>query len=143
MKWLARLQALEKNRERPEDELTKLTKGPSVSFVSARPAGDERFLGRAGIGERAAIAQYDGAPNRAETERRACEAAIARWLHDNPPTYADQDHCASCGGWLLDDLLPLAEHDQLGRTVWVHAQGGCWRAYMRKRHAEAEAGLSQ
>ena len=78
-----------------------------------------------------------------EAERLAFEAALTRWQHEHPPAHADQDRCAACGGWLLDDLLPLAERDQHGGTVWVHAQGGCWRAYMRKRHAEAEAGLSR
>ncbi len=76
-----------------------------------------------------------------DAERLAVEAAIARWINEHPPAFADQDHCAACRGRLLDDPLPLAERDAQGQTVWVHASGGCWREYVRRRHAEAEAAV--
>ncbi len=93
------------------------------------------------IDERAAILEYDAGKPRAEAERLAYEAALARWQHEHPPAHADQDRCAACGERLFDDFLPLAERDAQGQTVWVHASKGCWREYVRKRHAEAEAAV--
>ncbi len=91
------------------------------------------------IAERAAILEHDAAKPRAGADQLAYEAALARWQNEHSPARADQDHCAACGGWLLDDLLPLAERDVHGRPVWVHA--GCWREYVRKRRAEAETAV--
>ena len=95
------------------------------------------------IAERAAILEHDATKPRAEADRLAYEAALARWQHENPPARADQDHCAACGGWLLDDLLPLAERDVHGQTVWVHTSSECWREYVRTRRAEAEGALNR
>ncbi len=95
---------------------------------------------RAEFKERATTLERDAGKSRAEAERMAHEAALNRWQNDHPPAHADQDRCAACGGWLLDDLLPLAERDVHGRPVWVHA--GCWREYVRKRRAEAVEALA-
>ncbi len=107
----------------------------------AGAATDGAVAVRDWIDERAAILEYDAGKPRAEAERLAYEAALARWQHEHPPAYADQDRCAACGEWLIDDLLPLAERDARGSPVWVHLTGGCWRDYVQKRRAEAEAAV--
>ena len=38
--------------------------------------------------------------------------------------------------------LMAADRDVHGRPVWVHATGGCWREYVRKRRAEAVEALA-
>ena len=85
------------------------------------------------------LARLGTMPPPADVERLASDAVVARWLNEHPPAHADQDQCAACSGRLLDDLLPLAERDVHGQTVWVHASSGCWLEYVSKRRAEAEA----
>lgn len=125
-----------------------LQDGPSAHtdvMRRATPAvspGGDAAIWRGWIKERAAILKHDAGKSHAEADRLAYEAGLARWQHENPPSHANQDRCAACGGWLLDDLLPLAERDAQGQTVWVHASGGCWREYVRNRRAEAEKALA-
>ena len=114
---------------------------PERDAIGQTAPTDDRVIWPDWIAERAAILEQDAGTPRAEAERLAYEAAIARWINEHPPAHADRDHCAACGGWLLDDVLPLAERDVHGQTVWVHASGGCWREYVRKRRAEAEAAV--
>ena len=104
---------------------------------------DDPVIWRDWIAERAVILEHDAGKPRAEAERLAYEAALIRWQHEHPSAHADQDRCAACGAWLIDDLLPLAERDTHGQTVWVHASGGCWREYVRKRRTEAETAVSR
>ena len=106
---------------------------------SAEQAAPDGADWRDDFEERAGILEHNAELPRAEAEAMAREAAIARWMNTHPPEEADQNHCAACGDWLLDDMLPLAERDQLGRPVWVHGQ--CWSAYLSQRRAAAERAL--
>ena len=68
MKWLQRLQVLEESQEPPGDALTKLTKAPSVSSVSAPSRVSQDFDAHLGDGS--------GAENEAQDE--ACQDQATR-----------------------------------------------------------------
>ena len=127
----------------PPEVVDELREHKADLLALLRPAGaDAPTISPAKWGDDAdGPARLGTMPPPDDVERFASEAVITRWINEHPPAYADQDHCAACGGRLLDDFLPLAERDVHGQTVWVHASGGCWREYVSKRRAEAEAAV--
>ena len=141
MSWLARLQALEKMQECPNDELTKLPNAPSVSFVSSCQAGDGKSLAWDGTEERVAIAEHDTGLSRREADVRAYDAALVHWMNCNPPTKLDPNHCADCGkplGRIGEDAVPFLTGG--GGHAWLHH--GCHAQWFSRRRAEAVEALA-
>ncbi len=77
----------------------------------------------------------------ADTEPNPFEAAVIRWLNNNPPTDLDPDVCGCCGeplGRIGPDAVPFLTG--AGRHVWLHH--GCHGDWMAQRRAEAVQALA-
>lgn len=90
------------------------------------------------FGERAAIAEYDGAIPRPQAEQQAWKCCIAEWLCQNPVT-SDPGSCARCGRGDLPGrgVMPYGDADH-GHT---HLHSECWPAWHAQRRQDAIAAL--
>jgi hypothetical protein len=88
--------------------------------------------------ERAGIIEHDAGLSRAQSERRAFDDCIVRWLDRNPAPSAP-GRCARCGRTETRDAVVLPFGTEPGTHVWLHAE--CWPAWHRARRDEAANAL--
>ena len=102
--------------ELPDDILADLRrhKPELLALLSA----DQDQAIRDEYAEREAIALHDGGQSPEEVRRLALDAAVTRWLVDNPPTPTDPDLCAHC-------QAPIGEPGS-GGVPFLAKNGHCW-----------------
>lgn len=164
MKWLQRLQVLEESQDRAGGNLTRLTKAPSVSFVSAGSGVLQDFEDHHRVGpgadkaevrrdqtawdaeewrgyfdEKAAIAEHDGGQSRTDAEALALAVCIAKWMNEHaPPPTRPENGCVHCHKPMPEfDALPFLTR---GGHCWLHSS--CHKPWIARLQAGATAALA-
>jgi hypothetical protein len=122
----ATMEALAKHKV----EIIKLLR-PSMDGWSA---GDWHLY----FGERAAVAEFDGALPRADAEAQAFEHCIVEWLNRNP-TQSGAGRCAWCGQTEAHGAVVVPYGTEPGTHAWLHAE--CWPAWHECRRSHAQQAL--